>query len=223
MGAATSRVLGPLATLCRDGARVYAPRRLPWHLVAFALTFVLVTSGFDWTVVTTFRGTQVQRLAYSAASVGFFTPIVVPFLLLLVGAPRRDGRAWSSAWRLVESEVLALVICAAHTAITGRPGPTQSADDTSHVFRFGFLEGGLFWGWPSSHVMVAVAGAVAMAVLHRGNRVVRWIALAYAAYMTVCVGITFHWCSDAVAGAIIGTVIGVVVGTSGTAAAPREA
>jgi membrane-associated phospholipid phosphatase len=91
--------------------------------------------------------------------------------------------------------------------------------DNSGVFRWGFLEGGLFWGWPSSHVMVAVAGSVALFVLHPHSRTVRVVALVYAAYMTLCVAITFHWLSDAVAGAIIGTVIGSVVGRNERTAA----
>jgi membrane-associated phospholipid phosphatase len=133
-----------------------------------------------------------------------------------VGGLRRDGRLRTTAWRVAESEVLALGICAAYKAFTGRPGPASvhdgAFDVVSRVFRFGFMRGGVFWGWPSSHVMTAFAGAVALALLYRGNRGVAWATAAYAAFMAAGVSITFHWFSDVVAGAIIGSVIGVVVG-----------
>lgn len=210
-------VLRPVARLVRDGARVYAPRRLPWHLLAFGLTLAIVTSGLDWRVATTFRDTGVQRLAYTAGRVGLWTPVIVPLALIAIGLSRRDRRVVRSGWLLAESEILAVVICAAHKALTGRPGPSHAIVDTSEVFRFGFLRGGVFWGWPSSHVMVAFAGAVALMLLHRENRWANRLALAYAAYMFASVSITFHWFSDAVAGAIIGTVIGVAVATSNEA------
>jgi membrane-associated phospholipid phosphatase len=192
-----SDLLRPLRKFFTDGVRVYAPRRLPWHLLAFGLTFAIVTSGLDSQIVTTFRGTEIQRLAYTAGRVGLWTPVAVPLAMLAIGLARRHDRTRRNAWLLAESEVLATDL------------------DTSHIFRFGFLRGGLFWGWPSSHVMIAFAGAVALMLLYRETRFVKWLPPAYAAYMAVSVAITFHWFSDVVAGAIIGALIGVVVGTGG--------
>jgi membrane-associated phospholipid phosphatase len=210
-------VTGPLRRLARDLACVFAPRRLPWHLLAIGLTVVLVTSGFDGWVAATTRGTEIRTLAFSAGRIGFWMPIAAPLAMLVVGWVRRDGRLTTSAWRVGEGEVLALGICAAYKALTGRPGPTSvhdgAFDQVSRVFRFGFLRGGVFWGWPSSHVMTAFAGAVLLALLYRGHRGVAWATAAYAAFMAAGVSITFHWFSDVVAGAIMGSVIGVVVST----------
>lgn len=218
---------GPLRRLARDLARVFAQRRLPWHLLAIGLTVVLVTSGVDGWVAATARGTEIRTLAFLAGRIGFWTPVAAPLAMLAVGWLRRDGRLTTSAWRVAESEVLAVGICAAYKALTGRPGPTSvhdgAFDDVSRVFRFGFLRGGVFWGWPSSHVMTAFAGAVALALLYRGNRSVAWVTAAYAAFMAAGVSITFHWFSDVVAGAIIGSVIGVVVGAGAGADAVAPA
>ena len=190
-------------------------RRLPWHLLAVGLTVILVTSGFDGWIAAAAHGTQIRRLAFSAGRIGFWMPIAVPLAILALGWLRRNRRLTSSAWRVAESEVLALGICAAYKALTGRPGPTSvhdgAFDAVSRVFRFGFMRGGVFWGWPSSHVMTAFAGAVTLALLYRGNRGVVWSAAAYAAFMAAGVSLSFHWFSDVVAGVIIGTVIGVVV------------
>jgi len=207
---------GALQRLRQDLARVFAPRRLPWHLLAMGLTVILVASGFDGWVAATARGTEIQTLAFSAGRIGFWMPIAAPLTMLALGGLRRDGRLRTTAWRVAESEVLALGICAAYKAFTGRPGPASvhdgAFDVVSRVFRFGFMRGGVFWGWPSAHVMTAFAGAVALALLYRGNRGVAWATAAYAAFMAAGVSITFHWFSDVVAGAIIGSVIGVVVG-----------
>jgi len=202
-------------SLARDLARVFAPRRQPWHLLAMGLTVILVTSGFDGWVAATAHGTQIRRLAFSAGRIGLWMPIAAPLAMLALGWLRRDRRLRTSAWRVAESEMLALGICAAYKALTGRPSPTSvhdgAFDAASRVFRFGFMRGGVFWGWPSSHVMTAFAGAVALALLYRENRGLVWPTAAYAAFMAAGVSISFHWFSDVMAGAIIGTVIGVVV------------
>lgn len=212
-------------SLARDLALVFAPRRLPWHLLAMGLTVILVTSGFDGRVAATAHGTEIQRLAFSAGRIGFWMPIAVPLAMLASGWLRPERRLRTSAWRVAESEVLAVGICAAYKALTGRPGPTSvhdgAFDAVSRVFRFGFMRGGVFWGWPSSHVMTAFAGAVALALLYRGSRGVAWPAAAYAAFMAAGVSLSFHWFSDVVAGAIIGTVIGVVV-AAGAGASESE-
>ena len=214
-------------TLARDLAGVFAPRRLPWHLLAMGLTVILVTSGFDGWVAATARGTRIRTLGFSAGRIGFWMPIAVPLAMLALAWLRRDRWLRTSGWRVAESEVLALGICAAYKALTGRPGPTSvhygAFDAVSRVFRFGFMRGGVFWGWPSSHVMTAFAGAVALALLYRGNRGLVWSTATYAACMAAGVSISFHWFSDVVAGAIIGTVIGVVVAASVGANASERA
>ena len=62
---------GPLRRLARDLARVFAQRRLPWHLLAIGLTVVLVTSGVDGWVAATARGTEIRTLAFLAGRIGF--------------------------------------------------------------------------------------------------------------------------------------------------------
>jgi membrane-associated phospholipid phosphatase len=86
--------------------------------------------------------------------------------------------------------------------------------DLSHVFRFGLLRGGVFWGWPSSHTTIAFAMAVTVFRLFPRQKWLGYLAITYAFYVGLGVSMTIHWFSDFVAGALVGTVIGVVVGTS---------
>ena len=86
--------------------------------------------------------------------------------------------------------------------------------DTSHGFQFGFLKGGVFWGWPSSHTTVTFAMTVCLITLYPKNKMLVFFALLYALYIGLGVSVTIHWFSEFVAGAIIGSVIGTVVGRS---------
>jgi membrane-associated phospholipid phosphatase len=90
----------------------------------------------------------------------------------------------------------------------------EMGSDISHVFRFGFLRGGAFWGWPSSHTTIAFAMALTIFMITPKQRWVGCVAIIYALYVGLGVSVTIHWFSDFVAGAIIGSVIGVVVGRS---------
>jgi len=105
-----------------------------------------------------------------------------------------------------------------YKALTGRVHPPrlliESTIDISQEFRFGFLRGGVFWGWPSSHTTMAFAMSITLLMLYPKNKIVRYLALIYALYIGFGVSISIHWFSDFVAGAIIGTVIGIVVGKS---------
>jgi membrane-associated phospholipid phosphatase len=80
--------------------------------------------------------------------------------------------------------------------------------DMSHIFQFGFLRGGVFWGWPSSHTTIAFAMAVTILMLLPKQRWVGCVAMAYAFYVGIGVSMTIHWFSDFAAGAIIGSAIG---------------
>ncbi len=109
---------------------------------------------------------------------------------------------------------MGLLISSFYKAFTGRPSPLHSSGSliaASREFRFGILRGGVFWGWPSSHTTIAFAMSMALWKLYPG-KVVRFIALCYALYISVGVSLTIHWFSDFVAGAIIGSVIGKTAG-----------
>ncbi len=100
-------------------------------------------------------------------------------------------------------------------AMTGRAHPAHGVGaDLSHVFRFGLLRGGVFWGWPSSHTAIAFASAVTVFKLFPRQKWLGYLAISYACYIGLGVSMTIHWFSDFIAGALIGTVAGTVVGTS---------
>ena len=187
--------------------------KLAWHLVAIVLTFVLVLSGFDWRYFLATRNPALRSWMWPAVFIGGLLPIYLPLLLLAFGFLAKSTRTILTGWAVAQAELLGALIVIACKAFTGRAHPARSVGaDISQVFHFGFLRGGVFWGWPSSHTTIAFAMAVTVFTLCPKQRWLGVVAILYAFYIGIGVSMTIHWFSDFVAGAIVGSVVGAVVG-----------
>jgi membrane-associated phospholipid phosphatase len=210
----------------RNIVAVFSGRNLVWHAAAIVLTVVVVTAGGDFAYYRWTRAEVFFTLALPALGMGMLLPVLGPLALLLVGLARKNRRLISTAWALGQAAILAYLVTSCCKAITGRRPPpfpghfgtvalnAAPLADTSHGFQFGFLRGGIFWGWPSGHTTVAYSMAVCLATLYSKNRMVVFGALLYACYIGLSVSVTIHWFSEFAAGAIIGSVIGKTVGGS---------
>ena len=183
------------------------------HILAIILTFILVTSGFDQFYFLSTRAPILRSWMFPAAPIGGLVPIALPLIFLALGAITGSARIRLAAWAIGQAEFIGAFVAAAYKAFTGRAHPSRVVGaDLTHVFHFGFLRGGVFWGWPSSHTTLAFAMASTLFTLLPKSRWLAYVALAYAFYIGIGVSMTIHWFSDFAAGAIIGTVIGAVVG-----------
>jgi membrane-associated phospholipid phosphatase len=204
-----------LATLPRNFIRCFKGWKLVWHLVAILLTVILVMSDFDWRYFLATHSPELRAWMWPAVVIGMFLPICLPFLLLAVGFLAKSARTVLTGWAIGQAELLGALIVIAYKTFTGRTHPPRHVGpDISHVFHFGFLRGGVFWGWPSSHTTIAFAMAATVFTLYPKQRWLGMAAILYALYIGVGVSMTIHWFSDFVAGAIIGSVIGTVGGRS---------
>jgi membrane-associated phospholipid phosphatase len=202
-------------TLPRNIFGCFKRRMIFWHLLGISLTFVLVTSGFDWFYFRCTRGPLLRAWMFPAAPIGGLVPITLPLVLIACAIIIRNARFRLAGWAIGQAELIASLLSAAYKAVTGRVHPARDVGvDISHVFRFGFLRGGIFWGWPSSHTAVAFAMAVTVFTMFPKQRWLGYVAIGYALYIGVGVSMTIHWFSDFLAGAILGAVIGMVVGRS---------
>ncbi len=205
---------------------IFSGRNLLWHLLAVVLTMIIVLSGFDWSYYLLTRGDEIFHIARPAIVLGSVLP-VFGLLLFLIGAEiSRKPRIITTAWALGQSAILGFLISSGCKAFTGRLPPPSARrfrmtaltdtplTDTSHGFQFGFLKGGMFWGWPSSHTTVAFAMSACLITLYPKNKALVLGALTYAFYVGLGVSVSIHWFSEFVAGAIVGGVIGKVVGKS---------
>jgi hypothetical protein len=210
--------------LPRNFIAIFSGRNLVGHALAIFLTIVIVMSGGDWSYYVATRSEVFQRLARPAIMVGTFLPLLLPLVLLIIGEAAKKPRLAMTGWALGQAALLGWMIASIYKAFTGRipppwhwwSGMAAAGDlvDTSHGFQFGFLRGGIFWGWPSSHTTVAFATMVCLVTLYPKNKPLVCVALLYAFYVGLSVSVSIHWCSEFVAGAIIGSVIGTVVGKS---------
>ncbi len=201
------------ATLPRNVIECFKGRMLLWHLAAMILTLVLVLSGLDWQYFLRTRSPLLRSWLFPAVPIGGLVPIALPLIVLAVGRVTRSARTRLIGWAIAQAEVIGGVIAAGYKALTGRAHPAHGVGtDLTHVFHFGLLRGGVFWGWPSSHTTVAFAMAVTIFRLFPKHRWLGYVAIAYAVYIGFGVSMTIHWFSDFVAGALLGAVVGMVVG-----------
>ena len=154
-----------LHRLPRNLLASFTGRNLLWHALAIGLTIAIVMSGLDWSYYLATRGQTIQSLVRPAIVMGTFIPVSGTLILLLIGEVRKNRRLITTAWALGQAALLGYLISIAYKAFTGRLPPpfrgfrmTTASDgslvDSSHGFQFGFLKGGVFWGWPSSHTTV---------------------------------------------------------------------
>jgi membrane-associated phospholipid phosphatase len=208
----------------RNIVAIFSGRNLLWHAAAILLTIAFVTSGGDWAYYCWTRAEVFSVLARPALGLGMLMPVLWPLALLVVGLAWNKRRLRSVAWALAQAAILAYLVTSGYKAITGRRPPPfrgyvgtlalngSALTDSSHGFQFGFLRGGIFWGWPSGHTTVAFSMAICLTTLYPKNKLVVFCALLYAFYIGLSVSVTIHWFSEFAAGAIIGSVIGKTVG-----------
>jgi len=198
---------------------IFWGRNLLWHLLVIALTYVFVVSGFDWFYFQATRSAALQVFFWPAVLAGAFIPLFGILLFYLISSAGKNAKLAGTALALGQAALLGLLVSDFYKFFTGRPGPPDvfgsvAAIDMTHIFHFGILRGGVFFGWPSSHTTVAFAMAVTLATLFPKNKLVKLIALVYAFYVGIGVSMTIHWFSDFAAGAIFGSIVGIVVGKS---------
>ena len=203
------------STLPKNILGCFQGRMILWHLLFIALTFILVQSGFDWFYFSSTRSPVLREWMFPSAPIGGLVPLVLPVTLILSGFILSHARMSLTGWAIGQAALIGSLPSSTYKAFTGRVHPPYDlAADISQDFRFGWLRGGVFWGWPSSHTTIAFAMAVTVFKLFPKQRWLGWLAIAYALYIGLGVSMTIHWFSDFVAGAILGAVIGTVVGKS---------
>ncbi len=205
--------------LWRNVLACYRGKNLVWQAAAVALTYAIVASGFDWWWYEHTRSASLQAAVWPAVIVGGLLPMWLPFIVLAWGAVQKSALVKHAAGALGQAAGLGFLVSTTYKAFTGRVPPDAfrhlaSGADVSGQWRFGFLRGGVFWGWPSSHTTVSFAMAWALAALFPERPWVRYACLAYALYVGLGVSTNIHWFSEFAAGAIFGSIIGIAVGKS---------
>ncbi len=194
---------------------IFSIRNIILQIIACLITYIIVVSGFDWFY---FKFAQVSSLTQyfsPAIFLGGLIPIFGLPIFYIIARQIKHKNLLVITWALAQSAVLAWIISAVYKAFTGRIQPPHSVlIDTSRQWNFGFLKHGIFWGWPSSHTIVAFAMSFTLISLYPKRKDIFYVGIIYALYIGIGVSTRIHWFSEFVAGAIIGAIIGAVVGKS---------
>ena len=147
---------------------IFSGRNLLAHAAAIFLTVCLVHFGLDWEY---YRGTRAElfaQLALPAIMLGSVVPVLGTLAILALGLISKHRLLITVGWAMGQAAILGYLISISYKAWTGRIPPpfrgfrmsasnANSLTDSSHGFQLGFLKGGIFWGWPSSHAKIGRA------------------------------------------------------------------
>ena len=190
---------------------------------SIGFTALSVNQGWDYQVHHFFyEHPNYGNLGSSAAAGGALAPILAATGFYSYGLLGNHSEAIVAGHAVTQAVAIAFTYHELLKAVTGRPTPQGVAETEmrshSETFRFGFMRGGLFWGWPSGHMATNTAAAVALSRFYPAHKGVVAFSYTWIAYMFYGVvahdGASMHWFSDAVAGTLIGFAIGQTVGNS---------
>ncbi len=185
------------------------------YIIGAAATYGIVKSGFDWKWHTNAEEHKwISNAGFISVAAQPVASLAVPLGLYIFGRFNDNRKLQIAGLAVGQAALLGAAASAVLKAFTGRvpPDKKELTNDYSNEFRFGFLRGGVYEGWPSSHTATAFAMATALIELYPDNAAIKYGGLAYASLIGLGVSTNIHWFSDAVAGAFIGYAIGSAVG-----------
>lgn len=208
----------PLYHLRQNIRAIFSFKNILIQVLACILTYYIVVSGFDWKYFVTVHHFSLSLYLSPAVGIGALVPIFGILILYAFVKIKKQKNGLVITWALAQAAFLGWALSSVYKACTGRVQPPReilaTTLDASRNWNFGFLEHGIFWGWPSSHTTVAFAMSCTLISLYPRNKKVFWSALLYAVYIGLGISMQIHWFSEFVAGAMMGSLIGMIVGKS---------
>jgi membrane-associated phospholipid phosphatase len=220
-GGYLSRSIAPWTGLGTNALGMFAGSRALLHLSAVAGTVLIVLTGLDTQAHDFFvRNTFWDRFASPSVGIGTNFPIYLGAGVLGAGLIGGSSRLVSAGGAVLQASLLALCYTTTLKALTGRPGPDSGViyddNEASRTWRFGFLRGGVFHGWPSGHMLANTAAVTSLLAFYPRSTWLKIVGGAYLGYLWIGVashhGSAMHWLSDTVAGILMGCAIGSTVG-----------
>jgi membrane-associated phospholipid phosphatase len=190
---------------------------------AIATTYSLVQTDMDYRAFRYFAShPEYDKYSTPAVYAGYLVPVFLGGGMWLYGLADEDSRALAAGSAVLQATLISTVYIGLLKAITGRPNPDPTVFNDmrrgSRTFRFGLLQGGVHYGWPSGHMGTNTAAMVSLMYFYPENVAVKLLGGAYLAYLAFGVashdGSTMHWLSDIVAGTLIGFAVGAAVGSN---------
>jgi membrane-associated phospholipid phosphatase len=191
------------------------------HLAGAASTFLIVSTNTDYHVEKFFNEhEEFGSAARPVIRIAMYFPFIISGSLYAYGKLKHDNEAIGASFAVLQSSLIALVYNSLLKAVTGRPHPdwrnNNDMKSLSKTFKFGFMRGGIFWGWPSGHTSSTMAVVSALTNFYPDKIWLKIVGYSYVAYMIFAVASLnrggMHWLSDAIAAAFMSYAIGSTVG-----------
>jgi membrane-associated phospholipid phosphatase len=210
----------PFTDLGKNFIDSYSGWNSIYHIGAVGITYASVNSGLDAEILRITSGIDPafsSTIGHAGLFLGYIAPIAVPATLFFMSEKNSDLR--TASYTVMQSVAIAFAVGSFLKAISGRPGPdpqSPAKDSLSKSFKFGFMKGGLHYGWPSGHLLTNTAMATALVAFYPEKAWVKNIAYGYIAFLTFSMlvhdGGSAHWFSDIVAGGLMGIAFGSTIG-----------
>lgn len=191
-----------------------------WHASAVGLTPALIYSGVDARVHTAFSGTDTTWFL-PGVTAGYLLPfIAIP--MYAQGNAQDDDRLMGAAVVVAQTSIITLSTVSLLKSFTGRPPPDTSSDvsvqEQSEEFNFGFLNRGIYDGWPSGHMATITSISSSMIHYYPEKAWIKYVGYGSMGYTLLLISAEhkgqFHWFSDGVAGGLMGWAIGKTIGNN---------
>lgn len=191
------------------------------QLAGIASTAIIVYTNTDYNVEHFFnQHEQLGNLGRPPVHLAMWFPFIIGGSLYAFGKLGSDNEAVGASFAVLQSSLLCFLYNSFLKAITGRPHPdwrhNSNMKDLSKSFKFGFMRGGIYWGWPSGHTSSTMAVIAALTSFYPHKTWLKIAGYSYVAYMMYAVSSLnrggMHWFSDAVAAAFMSYAIGSTVG-----------
>jgi membrane-associated phospholipid phosphatase len=190
------------------------------HLGAVATTLVMVREDWDYLIY--------KRCNSLKKYEPYFTPtiytgatcwLIVSSPMLIYGLVHKSDETLGAAYSVLQSTLISIVYVTLLKGLTGRPHPDYkwyvNMRKQSRVFRFGFLRGSVFYGWPGGHTMITTATFASLMSYYPDKWWLKVVGFLFIAYTATGMAMTKgHWMSDNIAGFLMGYAIGSAVGKS---------
>ena len=196
-------------------------KNIYFHLGGIASTYILVNSDIDYYVEKFFNeheeyGKFAQPIVYT----GMYLPFVVGGGLFAYAKLDNNNEALGASFAVLQASLIEFLYNSTLKALTGRSNPdwrdNTDMESLSKTFHFGFLRGGIFWGWPSGHTSSTMAVVSALTNYYPDKTWLKISGYSLVAYTIFGVSSVnrggMHWFSDAIAAALMSYAIGSTVG-----------
>jgi hypothetical protein len=212
--------LNPFSEILDNTMHAFTGWNLVLQCAGVASAPIIIGSGAD----TRFHNFMVEHKQVGVISApavygGYLVPFVLGGPMMVWGLTKNSQRSLAASSAVLQSSLLVLVYQSLIKSVTGRPHPDPvhfDDDSASRTFRFGFMRGGVHYGWPSGHMMLTTSILASLMRVYPENVWLKLGGSAILGYFLYGVAShesnSMHWLSDMVSGSLMGYAIGNAVG-----------